>query len=417
VAVLFAYGVLAWTLWSTRGHFETKGIAGLAVAWLLLALPLPKKFPSWFVIAAAAIFAYLLQRDLRLLYALPQWERGLRALALLGGLAVVAHVRFGLVAWGVALGCLLDVSLLVPLASPNPAIDVFVASREAIEFALSGKPVYSGGYAEIYGGKYGYEPGFNYWPMVLYYLMPFHVLVGDLRWGLVAAHVLSFAMLYRWGDRKVALLWLALPVGPFVLEQAWNEPLIVLLTYLFFLFWTMGREKSAAVALGALLATKQYLLPFAALTFLWMYRAEGREKTLRAFALSAVTFAVLLLPFLLREPAAFYHTTIAKVLDFPYREDSLNFTTFFVRQGWTVGQGIRRAIIAGVFYLAAFRIYRRPDATTWALGSAFFYLTVFSFGNHAFCNYYYWVLGLLVLPLAFCTKHFQAPAVYSSSPG
>lgn len=104
MTVFLAYGVLAWTLWSTRGHFADKGIAGLAVAWILLALPIRKKVPAWFPIAVSALACYWLQRDLRLLYALPQWERGLRALALLGGLALVAHVRFGLVAWGVALG-------------------------------------------------------------------------------------------------------------------------------------------------------------------------------------------------------------------------------------------------------------------------------------------------------------------------
>jgi len=412
-----SFVLLAWVCWSTRGHYESRGIAGLALIWLFQLWPKRfDKIPDWFLWAAALVFCYLLHRDVRLLFVLPTWERGLRGLALLGGLALLARGRFGLAAWGVALGCLIDVSLLVPLASPKPAIDVFVASQEAIRFFLRGDLVYSGGYSEIYGGRYGYEPGFNYWPVVLYFLTPFQAIIGDPRWGLVLAHLFSVALLYRYADRAVAVLWLALPIGPFVLEQAWNEPLLILLTFAFCFLWRAKKETEAAVVLGLVLAGKQYLLPFGVLSLLWIFRAQGNRSALRCAGIAAAVFLFSLVYFLVREPQGFFHTTVTKVLAFPYREDSLNFTTYLVRHGWEWGSLLRRVLIVAAFFYSGFRIFKKPSAESWAGANAFFYFAAFTLGNHAFCNYYYWVLGLWALQLALRQKDLQAPSVYSVSP-
>ena len=399
-----AYVLLAWSLWATRGHFEPKGIAGLAVAWALAAFPNRGKVPPWLPWAFSLFFSYWILRDMRLLYVLPKWEKHLRGLALLASVGYLLQPKWRAVGLGLALAGLIDIDLFIPLASPDPKIDVFVASKEAIQFFLQGKPVYSGGYSEIYGGRYGYEPGFNYWPGVLSYLVPFQSLTGDFRWGLVAAHLISVGILFRWVSLSVALLWLSFPVVPFVLEQSWNEPLLAMLLFLFYLCASRKKMDWAAVFLGILLGSKQYLIPLGLLSLLWIYRQHGKQKFLRVSAISLGVATLLLLPFLIREPVGLVHTTITKVLQFPYREDSLNFTTFLTLCGLGVLNPLRYLVLVGVFGWTIYKIYQVPDEKTWAWSSFFFYFTLFTFGNHAFCNYYYWVAGLATLHLALLPK-------------
>ncbi len=95
-------------------------------------------------------------------------------------------------------------------------------------------------------------------------------------------------------------------------------------------------------------------------------------------------------------------------LGLPFREDSLNFSAWMVRQGQAQPPSILGWLSLLPAYAAtALRTSRTPAALGLSAGTTI--LCFVAFNRQAFCNYYFFVIGALLLGVAL----FQATSAAS----
>lgn len=425
------YCVLAILLVFWHGHYALVAIVALTAAFLPLAaawlLDRPRlSFESSAVrdVATSAVliaFSVLLVLRDGLLYATPgpalsalraalllfcawtlirPWAKTSSALRRRGDAAAAALLVGG--------------QLLTLLASPHPHIDVFTITTSALDHLAAGRNPYPQAYVDIYGGTYGYAASPNYWPVLFYALLPFRVLLGDLRLGFVAANALCAWLLARVtrasgapageGARN-ALLWLAFPVSFFVLEQAWIDSLLIVALASVALALLRRRWVAAGVVAGLLLGTKQYGVVAVWITLWFAWRAGGPRAALRFGASAAATFAACVIPFLLWDAHSFLLNSVQIYLEQPLRSDSLSWPTFFLNElRWVPPGGVRSLLgVAGfalLIPLAFLGRRRQPSPADWAAALALAYAWTFLEMKNAFCNYYDLVAFLFVLTLS-----------------
>ena len=204
-------------------------------------------------------------------------------------------------------------------ASPRPSIDVWYLVQHASDCVLRGCDPYTLNTPQAPGLRIG----FPYLPMTAVLLAPFRLVLHDIRYGEALAIVVAAVLLRRCGTRRtlrLSPLLLCVPGLFFQVEQAWTESLLLVLLIgagaVSLRGWvSSGRWIAAGVLLGLALATKQHmwlLLPVAAVTL-----------GVRTTVMSAATGAVLILPWFLANPAAFWHRTVTDFLDIAPRADAL----------------------------------------------------------------------------------------------
>ena len=174
-----------------------------------------------------------------------------------------AFVAVALLAMFVAKG-------LVIRASPSPFIDVWTSSVAAVDFLLDGKNPYTQQYVDIYAGAYNYKPGMPYGPSFLLWSTLWASLFGgqhDVRVGLAISEVLLSLSLgaiawRRTGDLvlagAIALVWSSNPIGLFVLEQSWIDPL--LMAALVLSFWALSERRLGLAGVAQLTALQRRVL-------------------------------------------------------------------------------------------------------------------------------------------------------------
>lgn len=417
----------------THANYQPDGVllaAGLFVVCILAGLikpsslilsptdPVERNTP----IAIAAFFAVFLAQDHELLYvgnaqglsSLRGLTSAAALLALAAALAACAdpagRSRCSVtLAIGLAIACLICARLMVLVASPAPFIDVFWINTWAVADFLAGKNPYSQTYPDIYNGFYGYQPGFTYWPA---YLLAASV-PGALNLDLRALNLLcdiSFAGLLAWSCRQsprtagmawpMALLWLAMPVSLFILEQAWVDPVMLLFATGSILALQSGRHDLAAFLSGLTIATKQYGFIIPALLGAFILGSLGWKSTTRFAILAGLSTALPILPFLVWDFSGFYKNTIQILMVIPMRTDSLTFPAFLANS-----HGIK---IPGTFllvcYIAVFTgclwaVWKRPTIAITCFAASFCYGFLFLMGKQASANYYALVLGIALLAL------------------
>jgi len=287
----------------------------------------------------------------------------------------------------------------IVFASPFPRIDVFTQFQEAAAHLWSGLDPYREPIAETPGaGSFGYRVvAYSYPPAALYPMALAWALLGDVRHAGIAAEALAVAALYRIarpaGPRVAQLLVLLLlfhPRGLYVIEQAWNEPLLVGAAAAF--LYCAGRDPRswrAPVSLGLFLSLKQYLVFFA---FAALAARERRRWLLAVFSSALATW----LPFLLWDAGSAIDNGLLFQLRTDFRPDGLTLPSLLhAAFGWTPTKWMAVAVGSAVAGLAqrAFAghglgglLYVGLLATSFA----------FFFGTQAFCNYFYF-LGALSL--------------------
>jgi hypothetical protein len=271
---------------------------------------------------------------------------------------------------------------------------------------------YAHTYPDVYDGKYGYPPGFFYWPAYLYEATLAKIVFGDIRYAVLAADLLA-ALLVRWIGRRLglsppaawllALIWLAQPVSLLVLELAWVDPLLI--GGIALLAWSMLRRYwlFAGMMLGLVAATKQYGLLLALPTLAFVFASQRRETPRFAFS-AALTWSAFVLPFALSNWPAFYEHTVGVYLTVPARSDALSLVAWSQNVlGLALPQSIAAAVGVTIAALFAWRLVREPEPTLadWAAASAIAYAAVFLLGKQAFCNYYFLVAFLVLLHALF----------------
>lgn len=297
---------------------------------------------------------------------------------------------------------------------PAPRIDVFVTNTLACDHLLAGKNPYSATYPDVYRGAYQHQPGFFYWPGVVYALAPFRGLLGDIRYGTLAADVLAAGLLvvaarrYRWPPLEAALLgllWLAMPVSLLVLEQAWIDPLLV--TGIGLLAAALGSRWwiAAGIAAGWIAATKQYGGLVGLVTLVHLL-AVDRRAGWKMLASAAATWMLLVLPLALGDLEAFYRNTLSVYASAGVRDDSLALPALAHRLGWKIpawyGSLVGGGACVALLAWCAIGRSRGNDLRDWSAALACGYGLLFLFGKFAFCNYYYLVAFFLLLLVMSC---------------
>jgi hypothetical protein len=290
-------------------------------------------------------------------------------------------------------------------AYPRPTIDDW--------HILQGSAHALGHLHNIYGHAWPGAEGhlLPYLPASAALPMPFYLVFGDVRYGLLAALVLAaVAVAALGGARRTASLSPSVRatvptavlvlsgmvlVYPWVLygiEQSWPEPLLLALIAAMVLAVQRGRTGVAIACLALALLTKQHVvlvLPFAA-----VWPAFGWRRTVGAAAIAAAVLA----PWVVVDPQSFWHGAVSYNLTLPPRHDSLSLFAASIRAGHTPTFLL---VPAGVALALAVGLWRLPrSAPGFVYGSAWL-LAVFNLLNkQSFFNEWSFVLGLIVLGLA-----------------
>jgi hypothetical protein len=295
--------------------------------------------------------------------------------------------------------------------SPNPPNDVWYVQQAAGHALMHGQNPYAVNMPNIYGPDSGfYAPsivrgdvldiGFPYPPLSLLIVLP-GVLLGDARYALLAASATASVVMTRIRGGPVGigagLLLLLTPRTYFLIEQAWTEPVAVLL--LAVLVFAASRESRLTTPLAGLLAVvKQYMplaLPLAVLMaprpIKWM--ALGRAAGVAIGAALIVT-----VPLIIWNAAAFWHSVVEVQFLQPSRADALAYPAWLMPQVPWVGSVAGFLALGSAIVLIVWRAARTPAG--FAGATAFAYFAFFAFNRQAFANYYYFVIGALCIAVA-----------------
>lgn len=303
-------------------------------------------------------------------------------------------------------------------ASPNPNIDVFHHGVEAVNYLLNGKNPYNQPLSDLYHGAYGYVPGYIYLPVILLANTVTWYLFGDIRVTYIIAQLIILIVLWCLGrDRNLSpmaatllpLVWISFPITLFVLEQAWNDTLLITFTAL--LAWSLNRQTqmpkawiTTGIFLGLTLATKQYAAVIAWVSFLYLWHRFGPRLAIQVALLAAVVFALTILPFLLQDPQAFISHTFAEIAGYKIRQDALSWiaTILVTTQLETPPSQIIAIylLLTGITSLWLFT-QRHITLWHWSLATILIYATLFLFGKQAFCNYYHFLAFFILLAIVF----------------
>lgn len=327
----------------------------------------------------------------------------------------------------VALGAMLFGKALVIRASPQPFIDVWTSSVAAVDHILAGRNPYTQQYVDIYAGAYNYKPGMPYGPSFLLWSTLWAKLFGgqhDVRVGLFISEVLLSVGLgaITWRRTKdlalggaIALVWATNPIGLFVLEQSWVDPLLMVALVGCVLALQERRLALAGVALGFAFAVKTYAIVAVGLIALWVLKAEGFKGARRFIIGAAASAGAFILPFLVMDASAFWNSMFGLWADQAPRADALTLVALRGELEGLGGQGNEplRALY-GPFNLltlalaaaSAAWVYLRAGSSlarlSWGLATV--HVWFFLFARQAFCNYYYYALVFVVLAVACCPR-------------
>lgn len=300
-------------------------------------------------------------------------------------------------------------------ASPDPQIDVVTVQRAAARALMRGRSPYHIVFRNIYdhSGFYGSGLvvdgkvlfGLPYPPLSLLMALPGHVLFDDVRYAELVALVAGVGAIgYAAAGRVAPLAAAALLFTPrtfFVLEQGWTEA--------FAICW-LGFTVLAATRrwdrrwwpLGLLIAVKQHMALALALAG-WLVEPPGdRRQALRLVVRALAVAAAVTIPFVLWDPAGFWHSVVSLQLHEPFRADSLSVLSALARGGWTVSGAAQTIapLVALAVGLAATVRWAPRSPSGFAVGLGFAYLLLFAFSKKAFCNYYFFVIGALAAGIA-----------------
>jgi hypothetical protein len=364
-------------------------------------------------LAALAIHVWYLFTSLPAIYlrldegGLTPFHTGIVALAVVGATVGWSSPRWRPLQIGALVAAHAALGVWVIHRSPNPAIDVHLFHRYAINALRSGVDPYAITFPDIYQGTVYYGPGlsvdgrlqfgFPYFPFSLLLSMPGQVVFRDSRFAQLiameaAALLMTFARPRAFG-LIAATLYLTTPRVFFVLEQSWTEPFLVLGVSAL-VFAACRSSRLTPWLFGAFIALKQYLV--FALPAAWLLVGAPRDwRRLSTFLTrAAIVGAVLTVPFILWNPGAFWRSVVTLQFHQPFRPDALSALSWWASRGHEPpSASISFAVAAAASVVALWRLPRTPAGFAMAMAMTFF--GFFAFNKQAFCNYYFFVVGAL----------------------
>jgi hypothetical protein len=307
--------------------------------------------------------------------------------------------------------------LLVPLISPQPWIDVMVYYDESAEALLGGANPYNMTFTNIYypstlfypSGEATYYP----YPPVTFVIGLVGTVLGDARWMLIGAHLLAGYLLFLTGRARnlafgeslmVAILFLYLPAGLFIVENGWTEPTVVLALAGSSYLLSRDRYKKFAWLAGVVLALKQTMV-----VYLMLLLGFWRKSTPKWLPFMLVTPALTYGAFFIWNPRALTDDLVIFHLTSPFRPDGLTIGSWLYREfglqipSWVALFPLVLVISLGIYRLSlnggVSRIYDTGRIALLWCSFATVYLLTLLVSKHAFANYYYFFHFLVVLSL------------------
>jgi hypothetical protein len=337
--------------------------------------------------------------------ALPTW----------GFLPSIALRRWPL--W-VALGLMSAAGVTMIAAAPEPHIDVFFLLQGSTKGLLSGHDMYRQQWAESRATypSHGLFDVYPYLPWTSVLLLPFRVIFGDIRYGLVAALAIAVAISRRLGGgtangaRKAAssvpiryvpsllpLLVALYPKVTYGYQLSWTEPLLVALLGGMVLAVERGRLTLAVICLMLALACKQHIVLLLPLAVLWP------KFGLRRTAMAAGGALLLVLPWIIAGPRDFWHDAVGANVGLGYRADALCLATWIHKEfGHDPGFALTGLGLL-IAYALAWRL--RGDAFGFTAGAGLLVLMLDITNTQSFFNHY--TLGMALVAFAVCLRWGQ----------
>ena len=415
-ALLLAWSAVSWAIADHDGRYTDPALLGVLAGAVLTALAvgwphrLPERlWPLGLTVAALLVAASPLVWHPRY-YAHGGWfpvSEVLLALAgvLAGGAALVGLAgrvpsRPQWVFW-IALVLATAAGAAMVRAAPDPHIDVFYLLQGSAKGLVQGKDMYQQKWAaspQVYH-SHGLFAVYPYLPWTSVLLAPFRLVLGDVRYGEIAALALAAVTLRSVAGEQVrrsavlGLLPLLVALHPKVTyadQQAWTEPLLVALLALMVWAAVRGRSWLAVACLALALASKQHIILLLPVAALWP--AFGLRRTLYSAGVALVAIS----PWIFAGPKDFWHDAVSVNLGYKVLPYALDLPALADRHGHPVGFGLT-ALGLLVAYVLALRLVRRErSAAAFAAGCALVVLALDITNKQSFFNHYTLATGLIV---------------------
>jgi hypothetical protein len=286
--------------------------------------------------------------------------------------------------------------------SPEPYIDVWTTQQRACKLLLAGQNPYAGDYPNPYGRPDWFAPqviwdgrihAYQYPPLSLLLTLGGYVLGGDVRWSMLAATATAAAFMVAMGRKLglraghpgelAAVALLCHPLSFLMVEMGWNEPFLAL--GLSVAGWAAAAGKTASLAntLGPLASVKQY--GFLIVPPFW----KLARAPLRLGLAGLVAAILVVLPFFLWDPNAFWRGVVTFHLYSPMRTDH----SLAISAAVALATGYHMPAIVGLVAAVAaawILVYRRSLSLSQALlAAAAILLSFVVFGKGGHPNYYW----------------------------
>jgi hypothetical protein len=305
-----------------------------------------------------------------------------------------------------ALGIGFAFRIALPQYSPEPIVDVFSSIQQSAAHILQGKNPYATPIQDVY--EQAPQPELGYTATTYFYPpanLPFQVgafiLGRDIRYATVFAEMVVAWTVWHFARRRVSassselfvLLFLFHVRALYILEMGWTDPLIFMMFGLSLLAYDRGYAAPGALAYGYFLSMKQYL---AYLAIHWLLL----ERRWRYLLLGIMTGMLTAVPFLFLDPVSFWNQGVLFLLHVPFRADGLTVFSVLYRLFGIVPSKLWTAAIGGIAALLSLFLFRKErNLTGYLFATSITMFAIFLFGTQAFCNYYYFLSGIMLFLL------------------
>jgi hypothetical protein len=421
-ALLLAWSAVSWGIADHDGRYTDPALLGvlagtvlavLAVGWPHL---LPNRlWPIGLTVAALLIAVSPLVWHPRY-YAHGSWFPVSEVLLGLAGVLAGGAALVGLAGWArqserarsrahwvfwISLALATAAGAAMVRAAPDPHIDVFYLLQGSAKGLVQGKDMYQQKWAaspQVYH-SHGLFAVYPYLPWTSVLLAPFRLVLGDVRYGEIAALAVAAITLRSIAGEQVrrsavlGLLPLLVALHPKVTyadQQAWTEPLLVALLALMVWAVLRGRSWLAVACLALALASKQHivlLLPIAA-----VWPAFGLRRTLTSAGLALLAVS----PWIIAGPRDFWHDAVDVNLGYKVLPYALDLPALADRHGHKVGFALTALGLLVGFVLALRLVRRQRSAASFAAGCALIVLALDITNKQSFFNHYTLATGLIV---------------------
>lgn len=297
--------------------------------------------------------------------------------------------------------------------SPEPFVDVRLWQNAAAQQLNAGLNPYDNTIPNIYAERHAYGSGmvengrvlygYNYLPASFLLGWPGWAL-GDFRYATGAAWAIAamgmLALAPSWVATVLAGLFIMTPQGFNVINYFYVEPFLLMLLVLCLLCATRA-PRLLPVALGVFAATKQYAPLLTPAAFLLPTMRLSKRAAWDVVWKTAVVALLIVVPFVIWSPSAFWRGAVLSYRAVGFRHDSLNFPAWWAKfNGWGSDVDLFWGYVVAPLAMLWGLVRAPTTGAGVAMTMGFVYLMLVAFGNVAFSNYYWFVLGCFFVAAA-----------------